>query len=864
MAKSKKISSKYIPEQLALGASVEMEHTDNPAEAMKIAMDHLNEDPHYYTKLVEMEAKPKLADGGSLGMAEFSPAMKQNYSASKKQKFENGGSAELEEGYAAKMKKSLEPGSDIDEDEINKRAAFRREERRKIANKDIREKNELQRRMGEEFTKGLEKDEEGEYIEYANGGTTGKVFKGDSFAGDKIDAKVNAGEMILNLEHQQRLLDLLQNKFADGGVKWKYNKGEIPNMEAAIEEKAKLLKERDALEKAATAGRNFKPQLAQKAAQLGLIDDIIAKGGHYAIPALMKAGILKVALGPEVSAASEALGSEDVGAGSDVVEGEPTFSETEAARKEIEKTELPNPYKAKLESKMADGGRVDEQVDSGKLKINKDQQSRLLEVLRGNLDISELGNDSIIHAEDGAAVDIPSTIAAPDENASVLPAELQNTVAPLNASVPTPMNTTLPLPSNARLEALKSASATLPPSMQFTGAGIPTPAKLTMPESVGYTGGAQFDVTKPAPVDNVPMLDTLPTQETVNAAKANIKQQRSQAIAKVAADAEAVENEKAFKEFTDKKLAEEDAKKAEELKGSVWNKDSTANKILSAIAIGLGAIGAGMTGGKNYALEIINKAIDTDMENKKLSKSSELAEREYKLKTVELGLKQQAAKMDNKVKQAQLNKWAQEMELQREMVNMERRRLSTVQANMASGQGDVYNLLNDEEKKRYVPGYGVAKDVKSAETANNSLALGEQLKAETDKIEQLWSKYGTREVLDRGAVAAENSARRSMQIQLKELFNLGVLNGPDLDLLNEYTGEDFLSLTTTDAAKRAKLDAVKAFTQNKIDAHLKAAALPKSKDTQVNEMRLQAMKNAYPKATDAEIITSLKNKGLWK
>jgi len=43
--------SEYDDEQLKLGISVEMEHTDDPKEAKKIAQDHLKEDPKYYSKL---------------------------------------------------------------------------------------------------------------------------------------------------------------------------------------------------------------------------------------------------------------------------------------------------------------------------------------------------------------------------------------------------------------------------------------------------------------------------------------------------------------------------------------------------------------------------------------------------------------------------------------------------------------------------------------------------------------------------------------------------------------------------------------------------------------------------------------------
>ena len=39
----------YDPEQLAMGIKVEMEHTDDPEVAKKIAKDQLDEDPKYYS-----------------------------------------------------------------------------------------------------------------------------------------------------------------------------------------------------------------------------------------------------------------------------------------------------------------------------------------------------------------------------------------------------------------------------------------------------------------------------------------------------------------------------------------------------------------------------------------------------------------------------------------------------------------------------------------------------------------------------------------------------------------------------------------------------------------------------------------------
>jgi hypothetical protein len=53
--------------ELAIGVQVEMEHTNDPKIATEIAMDHLTEDPEYYTKLVNAglatEFKPSANSG---------------------------------------------------------------------------------------------------------------------------------------------------------------------------------------------------------------------------------------------------------------------------------------------------------------------------------------------------------------------------------------------------------------------------------------------------------------------------------------------------------------------------------------------------------------------------------------------------------------------------------------------------------------------------------------------------------------------------------------------------------------------------------------------------------------------------------
>lgn len=55
IAKKHNVDEKDIMLQLKIGSKIEMEHTNDVNVAIEIALDHLNEMPDYYTKLVKME-----------------------------------------------------------------------------------------------------------------------------------------------------------------------------------------------------------------------------------------------------------------------------------------------------------------------------------------------------------------------------------------------------------------------------------------------------------------------------------------------------------------------------------------------------------------------------------------------------------------------------------------------------------------------------------------------------------------------------------------------------------------------------------------------------------------------------------------
>jgi hypothetical protein len=47
--------TKYDLKQVLMGIKIEQEHTSNKMVALEITMDHLEEIPDYYTRLIEME-----------------------------------------------------------------------------------------------------------------------------------------------------------------------------------------------------------------------------------------------------------------------------------------------------------------------------------------------------------------------------------------------------------------------------------------------------------------------------------------------------------------------------------------------------------------------------------------------------------------------------------------------------------------------------------------------------------------------------------------------------------------------------------------------------------------------------------------
>jgi hypothetical protein len=82
----------------------------------------------------------------------------------------------------------------------------------------------------------------------------GGVQDGSSYVGDRVDAKINSGEMVLNVAQQQKLMDLLRDK-AD----------EIPN--------------KDIVEPAAPEETNLHEKNKELSGRVAMLENLVAKLG---------------------------------------------------------------------------------------------------------------------------------------------------------------------------------------------------------------------------------------------------------------------------------------------------------------------------------------------------------------------------------------------------------------------------------------------------------------------------------------------------------------------------------------------------------------------------------------------------------
>jgi hypothetical protein len=373
------------------------------------------------------------------------------------------------------------------------------------------------------------------------------------------------------------------------------------------------------------------------------------------------------------------------------------------------------------------------------------------------------------------------------------------------------------VPGAASAEAMQQIGVPLPtptPAPQAAPAGV---KKLSLEDTVGF---------EPSPVQQVgyqPAVDTMPSpmEQAFQAQEQGITGAAAAAGQLGAGTRSAMDTYKrgiqaAERDYQKRHAAlegenEEIAKSVREgavKPGQYWENLGTGNKILAAISIGLGGFAAGMTGGRNVALDIIQKTIDNDIEAQKKnldSKENLLARNLAKYKDLDTALavtkgnllalanatveSQKAMAMDSQAKN--------NAEVLKSNLNLQRQQLQQQsalrQAKMAITSGEVEGYINPEFLGKEAPlaveldigGRRVTKLAQSIDAAGKvreSEAASKHLNSLVGRMRD-FMKGGsavlplTERKEEAGALRAET------QMALKEFERLGVLNPHDVEAM---------------------------------------------------------------------------------
>lgn len=186
---------------------------------------------------------------------------------------------------------------------------------------------------------------------------------------------------------------------------------------------------------------------------------------------------------------------------------------------------------------------------------------------------------------------------------------------------------------------------------ELVAGGMPEQTAMDQASTINLPpAAANFIGNQPAPQQVPVQPDLVQQAEQAGSAQADVV---------LAADAE----QKAFNRKLAMKENEID-RRIQAIKDDVqkvdpdrfWNNKSTGQKISIGIGLMLGGIGSGLTGGPNTAAQMINSAIDNDIQAQKLDIDSAMAKKSMALELVKMDLQRMAANRPDPVAQLQAAK----------------------------------------------------------------------------------------------------------------------------------------------------------------------------------------------------------------
>jgi hypothetical protein len=262
----------------------------------------------------------------------------------------------------------------------------------------------------------------------------------------------------------------------------------------------------------------------------------------------------------------------------------------------------------------------------------------------------------------------------------------------------------------------------------------------------------------------------------------------------------------------------------------------TENKVLAALVAGAGAWSAAMTGGKNYALEIINDAIEQDITEQKIAMSrkdaraaearrqyenaqdkfgnADAAFRVMRLEAVEAMGKKLLSSASNDVVKANLA--ASLAQLTDEKL---KRNLELVQQSAGKRTVSTQVVADGTGRKMENPSdtpFGRAFNVNGATKVNDAYAAQMKLNDAMNRAKDVVKKYGNVEVMNAEGKAALRAVKLDVVQALQAFSNSGVLNPGEYVRFSQevpidnfeaiYTRPQFVLSYFDQIAKKSKYD----------------------------------------------------------
>lgn len=379
----------------------------------------------------------------------------------------------------------------------------------------------------------------------------------------------------------------------------------------------------------------------------------------------------------------------------------------------------------------------------------------------------------------------------------------------------------------------------------IAGAGAPAAAPAGAPAGVGMAGA------------EIPAAPNLKAPDYAGLLAATTAQGEAEARA-------AEEKVKAYQQYQDNVRANDAAWKAtqsemqqmitaarEHARSKPMDEWSTGRRVMAALAIGLGAAGAALTGGRNSALDIINKSIDDEIASRRnylgdlertygSAKDAHLAMRAGLLDALKLDIEQRGARSESDVVRAksqvlgaqigaERDKTENQLQQNRFTNNLERAKLEVeadkISATLSAKQAEFQQKYGE----LYVQGVGVMRNETAAKEASTFARTVDQVKRAAARLRTLRSRNPGGTFTNRDDIAeAESVAQELVGILRIPYTGPGALTDAEREALMKNVVGNPLSLFSRDNTVLTKLSTLERSMDGQMNSWRKQALIPES------------------------------------